>query len=136
MRQEFLVREYAFCTPLPPPYEGNLIAPVIVHVAVETVGCNVELCVGEPLRIGVIPFQDFIPGPDPFKLTCNFVPELFRICEKFFVGFLVVSHPGIFFILWVGCVIFHILDEFDIKILGHVPTYSTLLIMLNIVFKI
>jgi len=134
--QEFLVRENTFRTALPTPDEGDLVAPMIVDVPVKAVGRNVELRVGEPLRIGVIPFQDCIPRPDPFELACHFAPECIRIGQKFFVGFLVVSHPCIFFILWVGCVIFHILDEFDIKILGHFPTYFTLLIVLNIVFKI
>src|SRR4030042_3435011 len=112
MGQEFLVRENTLCTALPPPDEGNLVAPMIIHMAVKTVGRNVELSMGEPLRLGVIPFKDCIPRPDPIELAGNFAPESIRIRQKFIVGFLVVSHPCIFFVLWVGCVIFHILAEF------------------------
>src|SRR5208337_1244286 len=105
-------------------------------MTIEAVRGYVQFCIDEPFRIGIFPLFYVIPELYPGKLPCNPVPECIRIGQESLVRGLVVTQPGIRLVFRTGRITDGTLNQFDIKVFGHTFSYSTLLIMLNIVFII
>jgi len=70
-----------------------------------------------------------VPRAYPFEILCNPTPEGFGILLEPFVCLLVIPNPGVLSVFRSGSIIFGMLYQFDIKVISHVYTNSTLLIM-------
>jgi len=87
-------------------------------VAVKAVVGDVEFCVGEPLRVRVVPLFHPVPGLEPLEIAGDPVPEPIGVSQELLVGTVVVAYPGPFLVTGIGQIILPFL-KFDIEFLGH-----------------
>src|ERR1043166_3388410 len=72
------------------PNERGLVLAMGLYVTVETVIGKINLAAGEPLCPGAIPFQNFVPFPEPMQFFGDTRPEFLRLIHGFTINPLVV----------------------------------------------
>jgi len=77
--EEVLVRERARVARLALPVVRHLRALAGLHVAVEAVLRDVQLAIGEPLRVGRLPLEDLRERPAPRQGARLLGPEAFEV---------------------------------------------------------
>ncbi len=107
------------------PDERNLVAPGVLHVAIETVVGDVHLAAGEPAGVRVIPLLHFAVGGEPVELPCNSVPELFRVPREILVCRCIVTDPAVLAVGRVGRIV--LLGKSYIKVFGHAKPRFTII---------
>ena len=103
---------------LTPPHERDLVASLVVSVAVQAVVGDVEFPVQEPSGIRVIPLLHPVPGLEPLKLIGDPTPESVGVCKERLVGLVVATYPGLFPAPDLRSVVLRLL-EFDAKVFSH-----------------
>src|SRR6266404_7087603 len=82
------------------PDQRGLVFARRLHVPIEAVIRKVDLATDEPLRPGMVPFEDLVPLLEPVQLFGNAAPKFFRMLDRLtvdavvFFGALDVSLPA------------------------------------------
>src|SRR6185295_14863855 len=87
---ELGVGDDPFLVVLANPDDGDLVLAPGFDMTVQTVIRHIARGADEPLRPGIVPFQNFGPGREPLKLFGDVAPETFRVGNRFFIGAIVV----------------------------------------------
>ncbi|KAF5032182.1 hypothetical protein DSECCO2_619940 [anaerobic digester metagenome] len=120
---EAVVGEPPLFPALAAPYDRRFIPAVARDVAVEAVVGDVEFSVDEPLRVGVVPLKNPIPGLEPVEFVGDLVPEGLRVVHELLVRPGVVRRPGGRLAPGVGEVA--LLLQFDSKCLCHISSFPS-----------
>ena len=80
--EEIEVRQRAPIARLALPDKRRLVAAPGAHVAIETIGADVELAADKPLGVRRVPLEHFRPRLNPLELLRKVFPEAFRILPR------------------------------------------------------
>ena len=107
------------------PDEGRLVAAPRAHVPIEAVRGDVDLAVGEPLRIGRVPLEHLRERLDPLELAREAGPERFGIFRRSCINTGIVDEGlGAELFRWSeAAVFFQEGFNFGRHRLGHEPEY-------------
>jgi hypothetical protein len=65
---KLVIGQYPFFTIFSCPKDSNLISAVIINMPLQAVIGNIQVCAGEPLCIGMVPYLYIIPLFEPEKI--------------------------------------------------------------------
>ncbi|OQA51889.1 MAG: hypothetical protein BWY45_03279 [Euryarchaeota archaeon ADurb.Bin294] len=65
---KLVIGKNPFFTIFPCPEDGDFVSPVIIDMPLQAVVGNIQVCAGEPVSIGMVPYLYIIPLFEPEKI--------------------------------------------------------------------